>query len=137
MQSTCIEVWGDFDLATSKDVVLTADSGKRRRINEIVKTSLFLSEQDAPGHGGLAVMLARGALDEQDHTKLFLHQVALTWASGHLTFSKIPHILSHAGDAARVGKPALDLFFSTCWYTRTGFNLEYAPAVFLCRGGVP
>ena len=36
-----------------------------------------------------------------------------------------PHICCHTGDAARVGKPAADLFSSTVWHARSSTSYEY------------
>ena len=40
-----------------------------------------------------------------------------------------PHICCHTGDAARVGKPAADLFSSTVWDARSSTSYEYPQAV--------
>ena len=64
------------------------------------------------GQNTAAMLLARGDIDAQAAHRWLHAEMNCVRASGLLQFTH-PHICCHIGNAARVGKPAADLFFST------------------------
>jgi hypothetical protein len=77
------------------------------------------------------MLVARGDISRFDVVRMLRTELNAVRATGLFSFTQ-PHIYSHSGDAARIGKPALDLYFSTVWDHRAKFSFEYPPAVCIC-----
>ena len=122
------KVWGDQNLADGGDMkMLTATSGGRRCDPHL--RMLVVGDASGPsGQNPAAMLLARGDIDPQAAYRWLHAEMNCVRASGLLQFTH-PHICCHTGDAARVGKPAADLFFSTVWCARSLTSFEYPPAV--------
>ena len=130
MLTTSTQVWGDRNLVDGGDLALRGRS-RSSRVDPHVRVMAVDSARAAeamPGCDVSAMLLARG---ETSHKRMFewMHSEMQAYrASGMLHF-QVPHIISHCGDAARVGKPAQELYFGTCWDHQNYVSYEFAPAV--------
>ena len=126
-----LEAWVDPDVSRlSTEGGGAVGLGKRPLVSRLVKAA-FVESAVAPtgANNVMAIGTARGVVSKQDAYKWMHQQMNVTIATGCLSMRGPCHIISHCGDAGRVGKPALDLFFSTAWVEELGRAIEYAPAV--------
>ena len=106
--------WGEPDISKCEDTMLKMATGRKTRISSHIKSALVGMEQTSGSDAYMAVMVARGSVSKQDCFRWMHDEMNGVTAASHLSLhQKTPHIHCHAGDAARIGKPAVDLHFST------------------------
>ena len=118
-----------MDLTRISTTGVATGSCKRARVSEHIKTALL--DQAATGRGAqpLAVATAKGSVTKQDCGRWLGELMNVQIASATMAMRGPKGVISHVGDAGRVGKPALDLFLATAWVEDLGASIEYAPAV--------
>ena len=112
------------NLADGGDMTMHTTSSQQRRGDPHLRMMVVGDAAPVDGQNPAAMLLARGDIGKRGALRWLETEINWVRVSALLQF-RLPHICCHTGDAARVGKLAADLFFSTLWDPRSCTSYEY------------
>ena len=115
----------------TSDFVLKTKNGTCRRTDPHLKAAVVGDPSVRATENAQLVLLGRNVLNKQKMLNWVTREMIEFWHASltAATVAESTRGYSFAGDAARIGKPGLDLHFTTVWDHRKKHAIEFAPAV--------